>query len=107
MVYMWLALAIVFEVGWAIAMKQSNGLTKLWPSVATAVMYLLSVVFLSQAAKRLDVGVAYAIWAGAGVAVIAAAGVVWFKEPVSWVKAGSLALVVTGIVGLTLSRGGH
>ncbi|MCE7974514.1 MAG: QacE family quaternary ammonium compound efflux SMR transporter [Leptolyngbya sp. PLA1] len=107
MVYVWLSLAIVFEVGWALAMKQSQGLTRLWPSVATGVMYLLSVVFLAQAARKLDVGVAYAIWAGAGVSIIAIAGVVWFKEPATWVKAGSLALVVAGIAGLSLSRGGH
>lgn len=107
MVYLWLTLAVVFEVGWAVAMKLSSGFTK-WPAtVATVVMYLLSVVFLSRAAKTMDIGVAYAIWAGCGVSLIAVIGMAHFKEPVTALKVGSLALIVLGIVGLNVSGGGH
>jgi len=107
MVYLWLGLAIVFEVGWAIAMKLSDGLTKVGPAVATVVMYLLSVVFLALATKKMDIGLAYAIWAGTGVALIAVAGMTYFKEPVSALKIGSLALIVLGIAGLNIATGGH
>ncbi|HMN39409.1 MAG TPA: multidrug efflux SMR transporter [Phycisphaerales bacterium] len=107
MVYFWLALAVVFEVGWAISMKLSDGFSRLWPSAATVAMYLLSVVFLALATRRMDVGVAYAIWAGCGVSLIAVAGIVWFKEPASALKIASLALILLGIVGLQLAGAGR
>lgn len=107
MLYLWLALAVVFEVGWAVAMKVSDGFTRLWPTVATVVMYLLSVVFLSLAAKKMEIGVAYAVWAGCGVSLIAIIGMVYFKEPATALKIASLGLIVLGIVGLQLAGGGH
>lgn len=103
----YLALAILFELGWAVAMKLSQGFTRLGYTSATVAMYLLSVVFLGLATKKLDVGIAYAIWVGAGSVLIGIAGMTYFREPVSFGKVVSLALIVTGIVGLTLSRGGH
>jgi multidrug transporter EmrE-like cation transporter len=102
-----LALAIVFEVGWAIAMKLSDGFTKLWPTVATIVMYLLSVVFLALATKKMEIGTAYAIWAGSGVALICIAGIVHFQEPLTTIKIVSILLIVTGIIGLNLAGGAH
>jgi len=107
MTYLWMSLAILFEVGWAVSMKVSSGLTRLVPTIATVVMYLLSVVCLSQATKRLDIGLAYAVWAGAGVALIATVGMVYFKEPVTLAKLACLGLVVAGIVGLNMASGGH
>lgn len=107
MIACWLGLAIVFEVGWAVAMKLSQGFSKIGPTIATIVMYLLSVVFLALATKRLDVGLAYAIWAGSGVALIAIIGMTYFKEPVTTMKLVSLALIVVGIVSLQISGGGH
>ena len=95
-----LSLAIVFEAGWAIAMKLSDGFRKPGPAAATVVMYLLSVVFLSQATKKLDVGLAYAMWAGAGAVLIAIAGMTYFKEPAGAVKLVSIGLIVAGILGL-------
>jgi small multidrug resistance pump len=107
MIYLYLALAIVFEVVWAVAMKVSDGMSKLVPTIVMVVCYLLSVVFLALATKKLDIGLAYAIWAGSGVAVIAVIGVLYFKEPMTMIKAGSLALIIAGIVGLQVSGGGH
>lgn len=107
MVYLFLTLAIVFEVGWAVSMKLSDGFTRLWPSVATVVMYLLSVAFLIPASKKMDIGVCYAIWAGCGVALISIAGMTYFKEPVSALKVGSIVAIVAGIVGLQIAGGGH
>jgi len=107
MTYFFLALAIVFEVAWAISMKLSSGFTRASFAIATIVAYLLSVVFLAFATKKLDIGVAYAIWAGAGVAIIALIGMTYFKEPVNALKLASLALIVAGIIGLQLSGAAH
>ena len=107
MVYLWLGLAIFFEVGWAIAMKLSDGFSRLWPAAATVVMYLLSVVFLALATRKMDIGVGYAIWAGSGVALIAIVGMLYFKEPATALKFVSLALIGAGIVGLSVARAGH
>ena len=107
MIYVYLALAIVLEAGWAIAMKLSNGFTKPGPVAATVVMYLASVVFLAVATRKMDLGVAYAIWAGSGAVLIAAAGFMYFNEPVSAPKVASIGLIVAGIVGLQLFGGGH
>lgn len=107
MTYLWLALAVVFEVGWAISMKMSEGFTRMGYASATVVAYLLSVVFLALATRRMDIGTGYAIWAGCGVAMIAVIGMVWFKEPLTAGRLISLGLIVTGVVGLSLARGGH
>jgi len=106
MTMVYLVLAIVFEVGWAIAMKLSEGMTRLAPTVAMIVMYLLSVVFLALATRKLEISVAYAVWAGSGAAIIALVGIVHFKEPATAMKIISVSLIVAGIVGLQLS-GAH
>jgi len=108
MIWIYLVLAVVFEVGWALAMKQSEGFSKFRYAAATVVMYLLSVFFLALATKKLDIGVAYALWAGSGVALIAIAGVLLFKEPFTAAKAVSIGLIICGIVGLQFSgAAGH
>ena len=107
MTYVYLGLAVVFEVGWALAMKLSQGFTRPKFVVATVAMYLLSVVFLALATKHMDVGIGYAIWAGLGVALIAIAGIVHFNEPLTAVKVIALSLIVSGIALLQLARPGH
>ncbi len=102
MTTLYLVLAIVAEAGWAISMKASNGLTRPWATGATIVLYALSLVLLSQATRRMEVGVAYAVWAGSGAAIIAVAGIVWFKEPASALKLVSIGVIAIGIVGLHL-----
>jgi len=103
--WLYLIIAIVFEVGWAIAMKKSDGLTKLPWTISFAVMYLLSAGFLALATKTLDIGLAYALWAGVGMALIATFGIVFLKEPATALRIGSLALVLIGVVGLKVSAG--
>lgn len=88
-------------------MKLSDGFTRWGYAAATVVLYLLSVVFLALAVRKMELGVAYAIWAGSGVALIAMASVFLFKEPISLAKAASIALIIAGIVGLQLSGAGH
>jgi small multidrug resistance pump len=66
-------------------------------------MYLLSVLFLSLATRKLDIGVAYALWAGSGAALIAVIGILYFKEPATAMKLASLGLIILGIAGLRFS----
>ena len=107
MLYLYLAVAIIFEVGWALSMKMSAGFTRPAWVVATLVMYVLSVVFLALATKSMDIGIGYAVWAGSGVALIAIAGMVFFAEPLTAARAIALGLIVTGLVMLMVLRGGH
>lgn len=103
MATLYLVLAIIFEAGWAISMKASGGMTKLVPTLVMLACFVLSAVFLALATKVYEVGVAYAIWVGCGAAIIAAVGILYFKEPAGALKLASLALVLAGVVGLKLS----
>lgn len=95
--------AIVLEVLGTTSMKLSQGFTRPLPSVLIFVFYTGAFVGLTLALKRMEVSVAYAIWAGAGTALIAVIGFVWFHEPVTAVKLMSLALIVIGVIGLNTS----
>ncbi|MBB4285781.1 DMT family transporter [Roseospira goensis] len=105
----WLTLmgAIVLEVMGTTSMKLSHGFTRLWPSIGVVVFYGASLTLLTLALKKLDVSVAYAIWAGLGTALIAGIGVVYFGEALTWVRAISILLIVIGVVGLNLSGSPH
>jgi small multidrug resistance pump len=102
----WFALAgaILFEIVGTTALKASEGLSRLVPALLVVVFYGASFACLAIALKRLEVGVAYAIWSGVGTAAIAAIGIVWFGEAQSALKLVSLALVVAGVVGLNLAE---
>ena len=102
--WFFLILAIVFEVLGTTAMKLSDGYTKLIPSIAMFVFYILSLVALTFALKRFDVSVAYAIWAGLGTALISIIGFVYFKESMSLIKVISIGLIILGVVGLHLTN---
>jgi quaternary ammonium compound-resistance protein SugE len=97
-----LILAGGFEVVWALALKRAEGFTRPWPSVLTLVAMLLSIVLLAQALKHLPVGTAYAVWTGVGAAGAAIFGILFFGESASPAKLLSVALIVTGVVGLRL-----
>ena len=100
-------MAILFEVTGTTFMKLSEGFTKTLPSILMVVFYALSLGLLTLALKKIDVSMAYAIWAGMGTMLIATIGILWFKEPVSALKIISLGLVIIGVVGLHLSSGMH
>jgi small multidrug resistance pump len=102
MAWLFLAIGIVFEVLGTVYMKIADGFTKLWPSVLVFVFYGLSLVSLVFVLKKLEVSIAYAIWASCGTALIAVIGIVWFKEPVSVIKVVSIALIIVGIIGLEM-----
>ena len=71
------------------------------------VFYILSLISLTLALKKVDVSVAYAVWSGIGTALIALIGIFYFKEPSTAIKILSICLIITGVVGLNLSGGGH
>jgi small multidrug resistance pump len=106
MPYLTLAGAILSEVLATTAMKYSDGFSKLWPSVCTGVGYLFAFVLLAQTLKSMSVGTAYAIWAGAGTALIAAIGMVFLGESTSVLKIFGVLLVIAGVVVLNLG-GAH
>jgi small multidrug resistance pump len=100
-----LAATIVFEVAGSTMMKLSNGFTVFWPSLAVFVCYGCSLVGLTIVLKYIDLSVAYAIWCGVGIALVAMIGVLYFKEPVTVQRVLSLLLIIVGVVGLQLSAG--
>ncbi len=97
-----LTAAIVLEVAGTTFMKLSEGFTRLVPSVLLFVFYAASFVALTFSLKKIDVGIAYAVWAGVGTALIALVGVVYFHEPVTVMKFASICLIVVGVAGLHL-----
>lgn len=102
----YLVAAILLEVAGTTSMKLSEGFTRLGPSVAIFVFYGLAFVLLTLALKSFDVSVAYAVWSGLGVAVISVVGILYFQEPVTALKVGSLLLIVAGVAGLN-AGGAH
>jgi small multidrug resistance pump len=101
-----LAAAIAAEVAGTTAMKYSEGFTRLWPSLGTAVGYLIAFTLLAQTLKTLSVGTAYAIWAGVGTAAVALIGILFLGESSGLVKITGIALIVAGVVVLNLG-GAH
>ena len=98
-----LVLAGLFEIGWAIGLKYTEGFTRLWPSVWTVAAMIVSLALLGLAMKSLPVGTSYAVWVGVGAVGTAILGIVLLGEPATAGRIGSLALIVAGIVGLKLS----
>lgn len=99
-----LALAICAEVVGTISLKFADGFTKLWPTVIVAIGYVASFVLLSQALTRgVPLGVAYAIWSGIGLAVVAAVSHFWFDETLGLVGVFGIVLIIGGCVILELS----
>ncbi len=105
MLHPWLimCLAIIFEVIGTTCLKLSEGFTKVVPSILIFVFYGISFVLLALALKKLDLGIAYAVWAGAGTALIALIGVFFFSDSLSLLKVISLLLVIIGIIGLKMA----
>ena len=97
-----LLLAGIFEIGWAIAMKYSNGFTVLLPSVITVVGYIASAVFLSMALKQLPLGTAYAMWTGMGIVGTTVLGVFLFQEKLTVPQVICVVMILVGIIGLKL-----
>jgi quaternary ammonium compound-resistance protein SugE len=103
MAWICLLIAALFEVIWAVGLKFTVGLTRIWPSVFTVLASIVSFVLLAQATKTLPVGTSYAIWTGIGAAGTAVLGILWFGESASTARLVCIALIVIGVVGLKLN----
>jgi quaternary ammonium compound-resistance protein SugE len=102
MAWIYLLIAGLLEIGWAIGLKYTHGFTRLWPSVATVICMIASFALLALALKTLPLGTAYAVWTGVGTAGTALLGMVLFNEPRDAARLVCLTLIVAGIVGLKL-----
>lgn len=105
MAWIYLLIAGVLEIFWAISLKYTDGFSKLWPSVSTVAGMIASFYFLAQALKTIPVGTGYAIWTGIGAAGTAVFGMILFAEPASSLRLLCIALIVAGILGLKLAAG--
>lgn len=103
MSWLFLVLAGLLEIVWAVGLKYTQGFTRLGPSVVTVAAMVGSFYLLSLAMRTLPLGTAYGVWVGIGAVGAAIAGIVLFKEPATTLRIVSLLLVVAGIVGLKLS----
>ena len=103
----WIVLVVagLFEVGWAIGLKYTEGFTRFWPSVGTAAAMVVSVVLLGWAMRTLPVGTAYAVWTGIGAVGTVALGIVLFGEPATVARLLCVGLIVAGIVGFKVTHG--
>ena len=103
MAWVVLLVAGLLEMGWAIGLKYTEGFTRLWPSIGTAISMVLSVVLLGWAMRSLPVGTAYAVWTGIGAVGTVILGIVLFQEPTNALRLVSVGLIVAGLVGLKLA----
>lgn len=101
----WLVIVVagIFETGFAVALKLSHGMTRLWPTVGFAVCALTSFALLTVALRRLEVGAAYAVWTGIGAAGAAVVGMAFLGDGASTLKLVSIGLILAGVIGLNLS----
>jgi len=97
-----LVLAGLFEIGWAIGLKYTEGFTRPWPTAWTVLAMIASIVLLAIAVRTLPIGTAYAVWTGIGAAGTVILGIVLFAEPATALRLFFVALIVGGIVGLKL-----
>ncbi|MGD9762116.1 MAG: quaternary ammonium compound efflux SMR transporter SugE [Candidatus Binatia bacterium] len=104
--WMILFFAGLLEIAWAIGLKYTDGLTRLWPSVVTGLLMAASLYCLALAVKTLPVGTSYAIWTGIGATGTAVLGILLFSESAALGRLLSLALIVIGIIGLKLTAPG-
>lgn len=103
MAWVYLVLAGLLEIGWAVGLKYTDGFTKLGPSTVTVVLMTLSIGLLSLALRSLPIGTAYAVWTGIGAAGTALVGMWWFDDPRSLLRVLCVGFIVAGIIGLKLT----
>lgn len=103
MAWVYLVIAGFFEIAWAVGMKYTDGFTRLWPSLWTALAMIVSVWCLAAALRTIPIGTGYAIWTGIGAAGTAAMGMLLFDESRDVLRLLSIGFIIAGIVGLKLS----
>jgi quaternary ammonium compound-resistance protein SugE len=102
MAWIWLSLAGLLEVVWAVGLKYTEGFTRLLPSAVTIAAMVGSVYLLGVAVRTIPIGTGYAVWTGIGAVGVAILGMVLFNEPKALLRIGSILLIVAGIAGLKL-----
>ncbi len=102
MAWLYVFVAGLFEVSWAIGLKYTEGFSKFWPSIGIASALIVSLFLLSVALKTLPIGTAYAVWTGIGAAGTAVAGIILFGESREFLRLLCILLIVAGIAGLRL-----
>ncbi len=100
MAWIYLLIAGLLEIVWAIGLKYTNGFSRLWPSVATICAMIASFAFLAPALKSIPIGTAYAVWTGIGAAGTAIIGIAFLDESRELLRILCLALIIIGVVGL-------
>jgi len=105
MAWTYLALAGLFEIGWAIGLKYTEGFTRIVPSILTVISMVVSVLLLGMALKTLPVGTGYAVWTGIGTVGTALLGIYLLGEPATALRLGCIGLIIVGILGLKLASG--
>ncbi|WP_422017573.1 quaternary ammonium compound efflux SMR transporter SugE [Roseateles sp.] len=103
MAWLLLVIAGLFEVGWAIGLKYTEGFSRPWPTAATVAAMVVSVALLGVAMRTLPVGTAYAVWTGIGAVGTVVLGMVLFSEPATVARLACVGLILAGIVGLKLT----
>ncbi|OCT16130.1 hypothetical protein A8709_01395 [Paenibacillus pectinilyticus] len=105
MAWLYLVIAGVFEVVWAISLKFSHGFTRLVPSIVTVLGMIVSFFFLATATKTLPIGTAYAAWTGIGAVGAIIIGTLFLDEPISLVRILFMVLILVGVLGLKFTSG--
>ena len=103
MAWVILILAGLFETGWAIGLKYTEGFTRLWPTVWTVAAMMISLWLLGIAMRTLPVGTAYTIWVGVGAVGTVVLGIVLFEEPAHAARLISVGVIIAGLIGLKLA----
>ena len=103
MAWTYLFIAGLFEIGWAIGLKYTEGYTKLVPTILTFGAMIVSVITLGLALREIPIGTGYAVWTGIGTVGTAILGIILFAEPATAIRLGCIGLILTGIVGLKIA----
>lgn len=103
MAWVYLVIAGLLEIGWAVGLKYTEGFTRVTPTLLTIASMTASVVMLGLAVRTLPMGTAYAIWTGIGAVGTALLSIYLFNEPATAARLGSIALIVAGMIGLKLA----
>jgi quaternary ammonium compound-resistance protein SugE len=103
MAWIILVVAGLFEIGWALGLKYTEGFTRLWPTVGTVAAMAVSIGLLGRAMRTLPLGTAYAVWTGIGAIGTVALGMLLFNEPATVARLACIGLILAGIVGLKLT----
>ncbi len=103
MAWIYLVIAGLFEIAWAIGLKYTEGFTRLWPSAGTVAAMIVSFLFLAESLKSIPVGTGYAVWTGIGAAGTAVMGMILFDESHDLVRILCILAIVAAIAGLKVS----